>query len=118
MVGDLATYLTTSVQIALAFPEPASGFSGARIKFTSIFACTQIPLAIIEGLLTVIFINLLTQYSRSEPVGSASSRRKPSEAHQRQHAAPDSETELLASFANHAVHVEPSCGRYLLDALP
>lgn len=69
MLGDLATYVTTSVQIALAFPDPASGFSGALIKFTSIFAFTQIPLAIIEGLLTVIIINLLTQYSRSELVG-------------------------------------------------
>jgi cobalt/nickel transport system permease protein len=68
MLGDLATYLTTSVQIALAFPDPASGFSGALVKFTSIFALTQIPLAIIEGLLTVIVINLLTQYSRSELV--------------------------------------------------
>lgn len=69
MLGDLATYLTTSVQIALAFPDPVSGFSGALVKFTSIFALTQIPLAIIEGLLTVIVINLLTQYSRSELVG-------------------------------------------------
>nr|MBS0022214.1 energy-coupling factor ABC transporter permease [Gammaproteobacteria bacterium] len=69
MLGDLATYVTTSVQIALAFPDPASGFTGALLKFTSIFAFTQIPLAIIEGLLTVIIINLLSQYSRSELVG-------------------------------------------------
>lgn len=69
MLGNLATYLTTSVQIAWAFPDPASGFSGALIKFASIFAFTQIPLAIIEGLLTVIIINLLSQYSRSELTG-------------------------------------------------
>lgn len=57
------------MQIAWAFPDPASGFSGALIKFASIFAFTQIPLAIIEGLLTVIIINLLSQYSRAELTG-------------------------------------------------
>ena len=34
------------------------------VKFTSIFAVTQIPLAISEGILTVIVFNLLAQYSR------------------------------------------------------
>lgn len=65
-LGDLATYLVTSLQIALAFPDPNSGFVGALAKFASIFAFTQVPLAIIEGLLTVIVINLLLQYSRQE----------------------------------------------------
>jgi cobalt/nickel transport system permease protein len=68
-LGDLATYMVTAGQIALAFPDPVSGFTGAYAKFVGIFAFTQIPLAIIEGLLTVIIINLLTQYSRSELVG-------------------------------------------------
>jgi cobalt/nickel transport system permease protein len=65
-LGDLATYLVTSVQLALAFPDPVSGFTGALAKFAGVFALTQIPLAIIEGLLTVIVVNLLTQYSRDE----------------------------------------------------
>jgi cobalt/nickel transport system permease protein len=65
-LGDLATYLVTSVQLALAFPDPVSGFTGAVAKFGSVFAITQVPLAISEGLLTVIVINLLTQYSRDE----------------------------------------------------
>jgi len=65
-LGDLATYLVTSVQLALAFPDPVSGFTGAVVKFGSVFAITQIPLAISEGLLTVIVVNLLTQYSRDE----------------------------------------------------
>ena len=34
------------------------------LKFTGIFAITQIPLAISEGILTVIVFNLLAQYSR------------------------------------------------------
>ncbi len=65
-LGDLATYLVTALQLALAFPDPVSGFAGAVAKFASVFAITQIPLAISEGLLTVIVVNLLTQYSRDE----------------------------------------------------
>jgi cobalt/nickel transport system permease protein len=65
-LGDLATYLVTSGQLALAFPDPVSGFLGALLKFGSVFALTQVPLAIIEGLLTVLVINLLIQYSRDD----------------------------------------------------
>ena len=66
MLGDLATYLVTSAQLALAFPDPASGFLGALTKFGGVFALTQIPLAVIEGLLTVVVVNLLIQYSRDD----------------------------------------------------
>ena len=59
-LGDLATYATTSVQLALAYPDPASGIIGAIAKFGGIFALTQIPLAIAEGLLTVVIINALS----------------------------------------------------------
>jgi cobalt/nickel transport system permease protein len=65
-LGNLATYLTTSLQLALAFPDPVSGFEGALLKFAGIFALTQVPLAIIEGLVTVVVINVLTQNSRPE----------------------------------------------------
>lgn len=65
-LGDLATYVTTSLQLALAFPDPLSGFAGALAKFLGIFGLTQIPLAISEGLLTVIVFNLLQRHSRSE----------------------------------------------------
>jgi cobalt/nickel transport system permease protein len=64
MLSDLATYLTTSVQMALAFPAPEGGILESFVKFVSIFAITQIPLAISEGILTVIVFNLLQQYSR------------------------------------------------------
>jgi len=66
LFGDLATYGITSIQIALAFPDPVSGFGGALAKFAGVFALTQIPLAVIEGLLTVVVVNLLSQYSRDE----------------------------------------------------
>ncbi|BDG59287.1 energy-coupling factor ABC transporter permease [Caldinitratiruptor microaerophilus] len=65
-LGDLATYVTTSIQLALAFPDPAGGFAGAAAKFMGVFALTQVPLAISEGLLTVLVMNWLAQYSRPE----------------------------------------------------
>ncbi|MEO5329116.1 MAG: energy-coupling factor ABC transporter permease [Magnetococcus sp. THC-1_WYH] len=60
MLGDLATYMTTSVQLALAYPDLSSGIPGAIAKFGGIFAVTQLPLAIVEGLLTVVVMNALS----------------------------------------------------------
>src|SRR3712207_425098 len=53
-LGDLMTYVTTSIQLSLAFPDKTGGFIASLEKFMSIFAITQIPLAISEGILTVI----------------------------------------------------------------
>jgi cobalt/nickel transport system permease protein len=60
-LGDLATYVTTSVELAIAYPDAASGYLGAFLKFAGIFAITQVPLAIAEGLLTVVVMNALSQ---------------------------------------------------------
>jgi cobalt/nickel transport system permease protein len=65
-LANLATYGVTALQLAIAFPDPASGVSGAVIKFLSIFALTQVPLAVVEGLLTVAVFNLLTRHSARE----------------------------------------------------
>jgi len=65
-LGDLSTYVVTSFQLAIAFPDPAGGILGAAVKFLGVFAFTQVPLAISEGLLTVIVWNLLGKYSREE----------------------------------------------------
>jgi cobalt/nickel transport system permease protein len=65
-LGDLATYMVTSLQLAWAFPDPVSGFAGSLAKFMGIFAVTQIPLAISEGLLTVLVMMYLVKYSRTE----------------------------------------------------
>ncbi len=59
VIGNMATYLVTSVQLALAHPDEASGVSGAFGKFVGIFGITQVPVAIVEGLLTVIVVNVL-----------------------------------------------------------
>lgn len=65
-LADLATYCVTSVQLALAFPDPASGFAGAAVKFLGVFAVTQVPLALVEGLLTVAIMNRLARYSTED----------------------------------------------------
>ena len=59
MLGDLGTYIVTSVQLALAFPSEVGGFMASFTKFAGIFALTQIPLAVSEGILTVIVMNFL-----------------------------------------------------------
>lgn len=61
VIGNLATYVVTSVQLALAHPDSVSGFQGAFVKFIGIFGVTQVPVAIVEGLLTVIVVNILVQ---------------------------------------------------------
>lgn len=65
-LGDLMTYITTSFQLALAFPSAQGGVMASAVKFMGIFAVTQIPLAISEGLLTALVFNLLTIYSSKE----------------------------------------------------
>ncbi len=65
-IADLATYLTTSAQLALAFPDAASGFAGALVKFLGVFALTQVPLAVGEGLLGVLLFRALTSSARPE----------------------------------------------------
>lgn len=65
-VADLATYLITTTQLALAFPDPVSGFVGSWLTFASIFAITQIPLAIGEGILTVLLVNALRSNASKE----------------------------------------------------
>ncbi len=65
-LGDLLTYVTTSAQLALAFPDPAGGFTASFVKFATVFALTQIPLAISEGFLTVIVLNALARFNPQE----------------------------------------------------
>jgi len=65
-LADLLTYVTTSVQLAWAFPDPAGGFTASFLKFAGIFAVTQIPLAVSEGLLTVVIFNALARFNAPE----------------------------------------------------
>ncbi|OPX57851.1 MAG: cobalt transport protein CbiM [Methanobacterium sp. PtaB.Bin024] len=56
-LADLMTYVTTAIQLSLAFPVPS--FAAAFNNFMYIFAITQIPLAIAEGLLTVVIFDYI-----------------------------------------------------------
>jgi len=59
-LADLATYVVTSVQLALAFPG-TTGFFGAFLTFAAIFAATQVPLAIIEGAVVALVFKYIVQ---------------------------------------------------------
>lgn len=63
-LGDLLTYVVTATQLAIAFPDPVSGLIGSLVSFLTVFAVTQIPLAIVEGIITVIVYNFLVEYKK------------------------------------------------------
>jgi len=64
-IGDIATYIMTSIQLAMAYPDNGSFFV-SLVKFLGVFAVTQLPLAVCEGLLTVVVFNILEKYSNKE----------------------------------------------------
>lgn len=64
-IGDLFTYCVTSVQLGLAHPGSV-GVAESVIKFMGVFAVTQVPLAIIEGIVTAIVVSGLEAYAKDE----------------------------------------------------
>lgn len=64
--GDLFTYCVTSIQLALAYPSEQGGVAASAVKFLGVFAPTQIPLAVVEGLLTVVIMIALETYAKPE----------------------------------------------------
>lgn len=58
-LADLATYIVTSVQLAVAFPAEAGGIFASLAAFGTVFAITQIPLAIIEGLIIALIFKYI-----------------------------------------------------------
>ena len=65
-MGDLFTYCVTSIQLALAYPSANGGVMASAVKFLAVFAPTQLPLAIIEGILSVVIIIGLETYAKQE----------------------------------------------------
>lgn len=65
-LGDLLTYVTTSIQLGLAHPSEVGGVKASIVKFMSVFAVTQIPLAIIEGILSAIVLMVLSNIAKPE----------------------------------------------------
>ncbi|HJH28678.1 MAG TPA: energy-coupling factor ABC transporter permease [Methanosarcinaceae archaeon] len=60
-LGDLTTYLVTSAELALAFPAEVGGVFMSFKAFATIFALTQIPLAIMEGAVTALIFKYVIQ---------------------------------------------------------
>ncbi len=65
-LGDLFTYCVTSIQLAVANPSAQGGIAASAVKFLGVFAPTQLPLAIIEGILTMLIIIGLETYAKPE----------------------------------------------------
>ena len=64
-LGDLFTYCITAFQLAFAHHADTT-LAHALGEFLVIFAPTQIPLAIVEGILTVLIITALESFAKAE----------------------------------------------------
>ncbi|MGB8219752.1 MAG: energy-coupling factor ABC transporter permease [Methanoregula sp.] len=60
-VADLFTYVITSIELAAAFPATHGGFMISFATFFAIYAVTQVPLAILEGLLIALVFKYIVQ---------------------------------------------------------
>ncbi|TQD26725.1 energy-coupling factor ABC transporter permease [Methanolobus vulcani] len=60
-IADWVTYVVTSVQLAVAFPAAEGGILASFTAFATIFAATQVPLAIMEGALTALIMKYVVQ---------------------------------------------------------
>ncbi|MCL2136211.1 MAG: energy-coupling factor ABC transporter permease [Coriobacteriia bacterium] len=69
--GDLLTYCVTSFQLALAYPSEVGGVMASAVKFLGVFAPTQIPLALVEGFLTVLVVIGMESYAQRELANTA-----------------------------------------------
>jgi cobalt/nickel transport system permease protein len=79
-LADWSTYLTTSVQLGLAHPDPVGGVLASTGRFLGIFAFTQVPLALAEGLLGVMLFRLLGRIAPGELTTLGLDRAVPPEA--------------------------------------
>jgi cobalt/nickel transport system permease protein len=61
MLADWATYFVTSLQLALAFPAAPGGVLASFEAFAAVFAITQVPLAIVEGVVTALMFKYIVQ---------------------------------------------------------
>lgn len=65
-LGDLFTYCVTSGQLAMAYPSSDGGVIASLVKFLGVFAPTQVPLAVIEGFITVVIVIGMESYAQPE----------------------------------------------------
>jgi len=73
--AGMVTYMTTAMQLALAYGP----FLDSFMSFLTVFAITQIPLGVVEGILFTIFVDYLER-SRPDLTEKILQRRVPVEA--------------------------------------
>ncbi len=61
LFADWATYIVTSIELALAFPAASGGVLASFEAFLAVFAITQVPLAIVEGAVTALMFKYIVQ---------------------------------------------------------
>ena len=64
LLGNFATYTVTAFQLAIVFHS--GDFTATLGKFLSVFAITQVPLGVVEGIFTVLLFNYLYKNSNQE----------------------------------------------------
>ncbi|WP_370651247.1 energy-coupling factor ABC transporter permease [Methanocorpusculum sp.] len=57
--ADLVTYMMTSLQLALAYPSAEGGVLATFLLYLGIFSITQIPLALLEGVIIVLMMRFV-----------------------------------------------------------
>jgi len=65
-LGSLFTYTVTAFQLALAHPSEVGGFGASLVSFMLVFAPTQIPLSVVEALLTVLVLVGMEKFASRE----------------------------------------------------
>jgi len=65
-LGDLLTYCVTSIQLAVAYPSETGGVMASAVKFLGVFAPTQFPLAVVEGIFTVLIVIGMESFAKPE----------------------------------------------------
>jgi cobalt/nickel transport system permease protein len=65
-LGDMLTYCITALQLALAHPSEIGGVTASAVKFLAVFAPTQVPVAVVEALLTVLVVVGMEHYATRE----------------------------------------------------
>jgi len=60
-LADLFTYVVTSLELALAYPAEVGGVGSSLVVFLAVFAITQVPLAIVEGVVLVLVFRYIIQ---------------------------------------------------------
>ena len=61
LLADWFTYIVTSIELALAFPAAPGGVLASFEAFLAVFAITQVPLAIVEGVVSALLFKYLVQ---------------------------------------------------------